>query len=308
MPKIQDISRSKLIWGLKFLVIGFGLAYMIYYFNSVSVDSLLIFKKFNVLKIMALIVILLIFSVLNWFGEIKKWQGLVENISFHSSAQQSFIAHGLSLFTPQKLGEYGGKCLFYSKTEHYKVISLTAVGHFSQLLATLCFGLLGIMVLFSEVNIFQFITLKWSWTLIVIPLLFILKPVRYHFNKIIIEVKTVDKYKFIKALKWSFFRYLCFAHQFYFLIIIFQIDISYTTAMAVISMVYLVASILPVFSISDALVKGSIALSLFSLLGFTEPSILVIVFLMWISNVMLPAILGYLWMFNWRPELFKSQV
>jgi len=308
MPKIQDISRSKLIWGLKFLVIGFGLAYMIYYFNSVSVDSLLIFEKFSVLKIMILIVVLLILSVLNWFGEIKKWQGLVENISFHSSAKQSLIAHGLSLFTPQKLGEYGGKCLFYSKTERYKIISLTAVGHFSQLLATLCFGLLGSMVLFSELNIFQILTLKWSWVLFAIPLLFILKPVRYHFNKILMDIKKVEKDKFIRALIWSFFRYLCFAHQFYFLLNIFQIDISYTTAMSVIGMVYLVASILPVFSIADALVKGSIALSLSSLLGFTEPSILAIVFLMWISNVMLPAILGYLWMFNWRPELFKSQV
>jgi hypothetical protein len=308
MPKIQDISRSKLIWGLKFLVIGFGLAYVIYYFNTVSVDSLLIFKKFSVLKIMNLIVVLLIFSALNWFGEIKKWQGLVENISFYSSAQQSFIAHGLSLFTPQKLGEYGGKCLFYSKADRYKIISLTAVGHISQLAATLCFGMLGSMILFSELNIFQILTLKWSWVLLIVAVLFMLKPIRCHFNKILDDLKKVKMLKFIGALKWSFFRYLCFAHQFYFLLIIFQMDIGYLTAMSAIGMIYLVASILPIFSIADALVKGSIALSLFGLIGFTETSILVIVLLMWINNVMLPAFLGYLWMFNWRPELFKSKI
>jgi uncharacterized membrane protein YbhN (UPF0104 family) len=308
MPKIQDISRSKLIWGLKFLVIGLGLWYITSYFRSVPVDDIQVFDWFGPQNSIFLILVLIIFSALNWFGEIKKWQHLVGDISVDLSAKQTIIAHSLSIFTPQKLGEFGGKCLFYSKAERYKIISLTAVGHLTQLMATLIFGMLGIIILFTEINIFQFLSLQWSWSLLTLPALLLVKPIRIKLKKIFTEIKYIERQKFINAFCWSVFRYLFFAHQFYLLLKLFEIEIPYLQGLCAISLVYFVASVLPVFAIADALVKGSIALSIFKLIGYGEPSILAIVFLMWISNVMLPAAIGYIWMLKWRPKLLMSEI
>jgi len=307
MPKIQDISRSTLIWGIKFLVIGLGVVYLFYYFGSISVEEVLVFEHFSSVKFMGLILILLCFSILNWLGEIKKWQGLVGAITLNSSAKQTLIAHGLSLFTPKKLGEYGGKCLFYAKAERYKIIALTGVGHFTQLMATFMFGGFGVMVFFSEFNLFQLYSLKWSWLFLLLPLIVLLKPLRRQLKTIYQHLKSIERHKIVNAFGWSLLRYVIFAHQFYVLLDVFEIQINYFIAMAVISMVYLMASILPIFSIADGLVKGSLALTIFGAVGFAAPSILAIVFLMWVSNTMLPALLGYGCMFKWRPKLLMNK-
>lgn len=308
MPKIQDISRSQLIWGLKFLVIGLGLWYIISYFDSVAYNDISIFDGLHLQNSILVIFVLLIFSALNWFGEIKKWHNLIGDISINLSAKQSFIAHSLSIFTPQKLGEFGGKCLFYSKAERYKIISLTSAGHFTQLMSTLFFGVFGAIILINELNIFQFLSLQWSWSLLLFPAFLLVKPLKLQLKIIYKEIKHIERRKIIGAFGWSIFRYLFFAHQFYLLLILFEIQIPYLQSLCAISLVYFVASVLPVFALADALVKGSIALSIFNTIGYTGPSILAIVFLMWISNVMIPALIGYIWMLKWRPKLLMSQI
>jgi hypothetical protein len=308
MPKIQDISRSKLIWGFKFLVICLGLAYIILYFNSISKSDFLIFKQFSLLEIFVLMLVLGLLSMGNWFGEFKKWQVLVADISFKTSAKQSLIAHSLALFTPQKLGEYGGKCLFYTKTERSKIMALTAIGHLTQMLATLIFGSLGMLLLFSQVDIEQLLSFKWSWSFLILPLLLLIKPIRQEFKRIINVFRKVDMVLFKRAFYWSLLRYVCFAHQFLILLWIFGIHISYFEGIAAISIVYFIASVLPVFAIADPLVKGSLALTVFGLLGFLDSAILVVVVLMWITNTLFPALLGYIWMCSWRPQLFESKL
>lgn len=308
MPKIQDISRSKLVWILKFLVFGLGVVYIYQYSLKFSEVQIHLTAILSHQKFLILISVLLVFASLNWFGEIKKWQGLVGHISIELSAKQSLIAHGMSLFTPQKLGEYGGKCLFYAKAEHYKIIALTGVGHFTQLVATLMFGVFGVVVLFSEFNVFRLLSLKWSWLFLILAFIVLLKLFRRQLETIFIHLKSIERQKIVRAQGWSLFRYVMFAHQFYFLLNVFEIKIDYMTATAVISMVYLMASILPVFSIADAIVKGSLAITIFGAVGFTEPSILTIAFLMWISNAILPALVGYVWMLKWRPKLLMFKV
>lgn len=307
MPNIQDISRSKLIWGFKFLVIGLGVVYIDLYFNSISKNDFLIFKDFSALKFFFLMLVLSLLSIGNWSGEIKKWQVLVGDISLKASTKQSLIAHSLALFTPQKLGEYGSKCLFYNRADHLRIIALTGVGHLTQLLATLGFGVFGVRMLYSQLDIFKLLSFSWLWVLLVLPIVFIIKPVRQKFSQLIDNLRKIERLKLSKAIFWSLGRYLIFSHQFFILLRLFDIQIPYINAMAVISLVYLFASILPVFALADALVKGSVALTIFSVIGYASPSILVIAFLMWVFNVMLPAILGYVWMLKWQPQLLISK-
>lgn len=62
------------------------------------------------------IALVLLFSFLNWFFEILKWQVLkrkLKHISLFESAKQVLTAHTTSIFTPFKIGEYGTKTLFF---------------------------------------------------------------------------------------------------------------------------------------------------------------------------------------------------
>ena len=55
---------------------------------------------------------------------------------------------------------------------------------------------------------------------------------------------------------------------------------------------YLLASIIPSIFIFDVVIKGGIAVYLFSIIGIDELVTLSVVTLMWILNFVLPSILG----------------
>jgi len=66
---------------------------------------------------------LLLFSIINWFFEIIKWKTLVfsiKNISFQEALKQSLGSLTASLFTPNRIGEYGAKAFYFYKTKRKK--------------------------------------------------------------------------------------------------------------------------------------------------------------------------------------------
>ena len=67
---------------------------------------------------------------------------------------------------------------------------------------------------------------------------------------------------------------------------------------------YLLASIIPSIFIFDVVIKGSIAVYLFTFLGVNEFTILSITTLMWIFNFVLPSIFGSYYVLNFNlPEI-----
>ena len=99
---------------------------------------------------------LLVFSFFNWFFEIKKWHLLankLQNISFFEAAKQSLASLTASLITPNRIGEYGAKAIYFKKSFSKKIVTLNLVGNFSQLLITIVFGLIGCIYLFFNFTI-----------------------------------------------------------------------------------------------------------------------------------------------------------
>lgn len=246
---------------------------------------------------------LLIFTVFNWFLEIAKWQLLanqVQKISFREATIQSLASLTTSLITPNRIGEYGAKALYYKKSLRKKIVALNLVGNLSQLTVTIVFGIVGCLYLF-----FNF-TFKFQFTKVFIILIFIillLLSLWFIYKKGITLkgystksfkkfIKEFSKNSIRKVVFFSVFRYLIFSHQFYFLLIIFNIDIHYLDAMMSIFSMYLIASSIPMLSLFDVVVKGSVAILVFSLYQINETSIIAISLLMWLFNFVLPSITG----------------
>ena len=72
---------------------------------------------------------------------------------------------------------------------------------------------------------------------------------------------------------------------------------------------YLISSIIPMLSLFDVVVKGSIAILIFSLFQLNETYILAIVLLMWIFNFVLPSIAGsyFVLTFNATPLIQQKE-
>ena len=78
----------------------------------------------------------------------------------------------------------------------------------------------------------------------------------YAFNDFILKVKSIKQTIHIKNIVFGFARYLIFTHQYYFLLIAFDVHISYLSLIATIYLVYLLASIVPSFQFLDFALKS----------------------------------------------------
>lgn len=254
-------------------------------------------------------VLLLIFlTCLNWILEILKWKALVttvKKLSFLESAKQSLASLTASLITPNRIGEYGAKAVYYSKIHRPKILLLNFLSNFNQMLVTVIFGLIGLLVLRKQYS------LELMQTGTVLSILFIFAfavflMVHFRFRlpkklqKVVKQAKEIPKKVHKNALLFSIGRYLVFSHQFYFLLLFFGIDLEYSTAMSLIFAMYLISSVIPGFVLFDWLVKGSVAVTLFGLFGIDEMIILSITACMWILNFAIPAAMGsyYVLTFN----------
>ena len=298
------------------LSIVVGAFYVIY--NKLANNKALDFHDFiqylrqNEVLSIKNISLLVILSIFNWFFEIIKWKTLVsylKTISLKIALEQSLGALTASLFTPNRIGEYGAKAMYFNSKLRKKVVLLNLTGNMMQMTVTFFFGSIGLYLMHKtyDLNINYF---KVSVFLLITILIIGLSIFRLRQNKFRIKGFSIEKLKlFFRDLPLaiqgytfgiSILRYLIFSFQFYVLLHIFGINLTYINAMKVITSMYLLASIIPSIFIFDVIVKGSVAVYLFSIVGIDEFTTLSIIMIMWLLNFVLPSIIGSYYVLNFN--------
>ena len=250
------------------------------------------------------ITFLLSFSVANRLLEILKWQNLVSfirPISIGESTKQVLGALTAGIFTPNGLGEYAGKALYFDQKKTKKIIFLNLICNGIQMILTIIFGTIGLLVLGYEF---------WALGIIGICIVFFgisyltksLKVKGYSIEKLLAKINEIPKTIHRKNMVLALGRYLVFSHQYYFLFLAFDVDLPYLTLMASIAAVYFLASSLPSFQFLDFAVKGSVALFFFGKLGVNEWIVVFISTRMWFLNVVLPVIIGSYFVLKFKPK------
>jgi len=302
MYNILHKYKSVILFALKLVIIGGAYLFIAHKISSnvifSNTDSITFLKK-NLFSNFWVAMALFSFTLINWSLEILKWQNLIDSfksISLHAAAKQSLASLTASLLTPNRVGEYGAKAMYYHKEERYKVLFLNLISNASQMWVTLIFGLIGILTL-SQKTIFTF---DISWPSLFLGIGFSFFIFKLIPSKIIMPYWMKLKRNFLK-ISWkihrknmalSIFRYLVFSHQFYFLLVVFGIELDYSITISLIFSMYLIASIIPGFVVFDWLIKGSVAIYLFGLFEVPELITLSITSLMWLLNFAIPSILG----------------
>ncbi|WP_264520332.1 hypothetical protein [Flavobacterium sp. N1994] len=250
------------------------------------------------------ILFLLSFSFVNRYLEILKWQNLVsffKPITIGESTKQVLGALTAGIFTPNGLGEYAGKALYFEKLKTKKIIFLNLICNGIQMILTVLFGTIGLFILGY-----------WKWGLAIIGIScflvfasFLSKNIKikgYSIQKLLYKINEIPKPIHRKNILLGTLRYLVFSHQYYFLFLAFDVDLPYLTMMASIATVYFLASSLPSFQFLDFAVKGSMAVFFFGKLGVNEWIVVFISTLMWFLNVVLPVIIGSYYVLKFKPK------
>ncbi|WP_438963765.1 hypothetical protein [Winogradskyella sp.] len=258
------------------------------------------------------VLFLVFLTLFNWFFEILKWQKLVQivqKISFKDALEQSLGGLTASLVTPNRIGDYGAKVMYYTNRFKGKIVLLNLVGNISQMTITTVFGVIGLTIFinFYQVDINYYRVTRFVFILLIIAILsfFGVKHRRFKvkghsYVDIIDFIKSITINVKAKTLVFSLIRYLIFSFQFYFFLSVFGVAIDYLDAMVVITSMYFLASIIPSISIFDVVIKGSVAVFLFSFLKINELTILTIITSMWLLNFVIPSVFGGYYILNFR--------
>jgi hypothetical protein len=284
MLSISHKAKQLLVLLIKLLILG-GAFYFIYdqLVQNDKLNWVLFIEKFNKNKSFLGISFLLLLSVLNRFFEILKWQNLVSylhKISVFDATKQVLGALTAGLFTPNGIGEYAGKALFYEKSQAKNIVFLNLICNGIQLILSVVFGIFGLLYL----GYGKWVLLLLFGILGLLILGFGLKKLKikgYSITDLILKINEIPKSIHRKNNYLAVCRYLIFSHQYYFLFLAFDVQLPYFTLMATISAVYLLASSLPTFQFLDFAVKGSVALYFFGMLGVNEWIVVFISTLFW---------------------------
>ncbi len=267
------------------------------------------------------IVIALVF--VNWGFEAKKWQLLLkplEQISFFTAFKSVLSGVTLSLNTPNRMGEYGGRILYISEGKRIKAISLSIAGSISQLIITLLLGCGGLIyiIYFQNFKAVPIIGLSVFWlkTLLFLSLCVTSLLMLFYFRlswiiKLIDKIPAVAKYvQYINVLEeftpklllsllyLSFLRYFVFVIQYIFLLQVLHVEILWMTAFWIISILFLVLAIVPSFAIADLGIRGKFSTELLSLYSANVVGIIGTTFGIWFINLFIPALMGSLFILS----------
>ena len=264
------------------------------------------------------IIFLLVLSTFNWFFEILKWQKLVSSIkkiSFKDAMQQSLGGLTASLITPNRIGDYGAKAIYFDKPLRKRILLLNLLGNMSQMAVTTIIGCVGLIVFQSRYNIeVDSYRLYRFFIIIIVMIVFAslgLKQSRFKIkgfpiDRVLQFIKKLSTKIHIQNFGLSLIRYAIFSFQFYFLLSLFNTNLDYKTAMVAISSMYLLASIVPSLAIFDVVIKTSAAVFLFDYLGVDAFTILSITTLMWLLNFILPSLIGSYYVLTFNASKTKN--
>lgn len=259
------------------------------------------------------------FVFVNWGFEAKKWQLLLKTlqpVSFFTAYKSVLSGVALSINTPNRIGEYGGRILYIHEGKRIKAISLSIAGSISQLIITLIMGCCGLAyVIFYQTDshaVVMGLPEFWLKTLLFLSSFAAVITVLFYFRlswliKLIEKIPAAAKYVeyisvidnfnaklLLRLLYISFFRYVVFVIQYILLLQVLDVSILWINGFWIISILFLVLAIVPSFAIADLGIRGKFSTELLSFYSTNTVGILGTTFGMWFINLFIPALAGSL--------------
>lgn len=299
----------------KVAVLSISAVYIFYRLKDIDfsqIQNLMTIQNTDFSFIVAALLFFLSLSIFNWALESLKWKYLVSTIKpidFPTAFKQTLTAFSASVATPIKAGDYGAKVLFFPTAERKKIFGLNLISNLIQMAVTTFFGIFGLVFFLSRfvnVQLTERIILFFSGIIFLLILFFFLRKKNLLWSGVSIQ-KTIGffsnlntKIK-VQILMLSVGRYIVFSLMFYFLLLFFGIDLSFSIVMMLIFTMYFLVSIVPTFFIFDIIIRGSVSVWLFSFYDISESIVFSAVGLMWVFNFVLPAVVGSYFVVRFKP-------
>ncbi|MCF8296786.1 MAG: flippase-like domain-containing protein [Saprospiraceae bacterium] len=277
-------------------------------------------------KFILLLCVVFALMIVNWGIESGKWRYLIkkiESISFLKAYKAILAGNTVSIFTPNRVGEFFGRVFILKKTNPWEGIFITVIGSMSQLLVTIVVGSIGFIFFITKYySIDKYLSLTIIFVIIILNLFLILLFFNVSFISTFTRKFIKDKWKRIRIymrifafyntkellaiFSYSFIRYCVFTLQFYILLRMFNLNIPIIDGVILISVVFFILTAIPSIALSELGIRGAVAISVFELYFIKngimtdqiEIAIISTTSLLWLINLAIPALVGTIFVFN----------
>ncbi len=311
----RKLKHKKILsFTLKTLIVIISYFYIYKKISQYNFDELLYYQNFTNYNKLTLLIFTIILMPLNWFVEAVKWKDLIkkiQEISKLKSIEAVLIGSTFAIFTPNRIGELGGRVIVLEKENRYSGVFSTAVGSISQMLTTIINGIIAIcffVIFYNDNNKLE--SLNNIYIFIIIGFLSgcLLLYLYFNFNKIIPIIKKIvllkklykhysflgkySKTELLKVLLYSNIRYIIFTFQFFLLLHFFNVNINIFQSYIATAITYFTIMFIPSVTISEIGVRASLSVFFIGYFSANEIGIVYASALLWIINVAIISITG----------------
>lgn len=314
------ISRYKSIFSnflkIAIVVFAFWFIYKKLVTNNNLKDFSNIISGIPKMEIIIVISIVLLLMLVNWGLEALKWKRLlkqIEKLSIWQAIESVFCGLTWAIFTPNRIGEYGGRVFFLSPKRRIIGIVAMAVGNIGQMVLTNIFGAIALCIF-----IYRFVPLDYrlTYALIALSIMFCLFFLIFFFNirwlnGLLLSMRFTRKYKkfysilgryqkkeLFRILMFCLARYVVFSTQYFIMFYWLIPDIHYLDILMMVCILFFVQSTLPSLDLFDIGVRSVTASYFFSFVTKQDVAVIACTASIWLINIIIPAILGSYFVFK----------
>ncbi len=266
----------------------------------------------------SIMTIVFVLMLVNWVLEAAKWKYLAQrltHLSLWKSIEAVFCGLTWAIFTPNRIGEYGGRVMFLPPRRRIHGVFAMAVGSFGQNVITNVLGaaaLLWFIASFLHVNILVYAGLG------ILSVIFMVAMLLFYFNirwmvSLLNSVKFLKKfhrffdimgrYQFTELLHimgYCVARFAVFSFQYYLVIHLLIPAIPVYDVFLMVFILFFIQSALPSLDLLDIGVRNFTAGTLFAYVTDQKIAVMAAVTSIWLINLIIPAILGSVFVFKLR--------
>jgi hypothetical protein len=247
--------------------------------------------------------------------EAKKWQilaGSAMALGFRQALSSYLAGIAISIVTPNRLGEYPGRILYLKRKNTFRLISVSILGSFAQLLTIFIYGTAALIYYnFVHPGFWEKVLLVGSAGMTVV-----LALCYWRFESwlpVLSKVKWLQKYKIYGQLMMRFnnkeqltilgisiLRFAVFTAQYLVLLRWMNVYVPATGGFFLSALFFWTIAVVPSIALAELGIRGKVGLYLFAHYSDNAIGILSATVGIWFINLIIPAILGCILLLRMR--------
>lgn len=260
------------------------------------------------------IYIAILLVLVNWGLECTKWWYIVRKIdpkvTLGASIKSVIIGILLSMATPFRLGEYGGRVLAAHKEHSVSLLSAHFLASFLQLIVLSVFGMVSLIILYNHFNITtnefypDYLIYCGCILFLLISLLLMFRSKigsladkiteKFHLHKIVSRLSVYqlyNRFELINILLLTITRVGIFYLQYWLIISAFDFTVGWE-GIGIIAIIYTLQSVIVFPALVNWFFRGELALIFWRYLDINDFVILISTYGLWVINLLIPSIIG----------------